>query len=203
MPIARRQDHLPEVLNDNGLCCARRTRALCDWITPEGMPNRFDTWFFLAAAPPEQAGAHDGKESTDSIRVPPREALDGGENGRWSCRPDHAEPDSGSASRRASRPRSTRNLQGDGRRRADTNHDEAQRRPAAPRPPGSQLLDGECSSSSTVGSASFSLRHFKQFAPRDEQSHHSMRNKEYSIRNTAGFRLAYSRMSALWTKMRT
>ena len=53
------------------------------WITPEGMPKRFDTWFFLAAAPPEQAGAHDGKESTDSIWVSPREALAGGESGRF------------------------------------------------------------------------------------------------------------------------
>jgi hypothetical protein len=47
------------------------------------MPKRFDTWFFLAAAPPEQAGAHDGKESTDSIWVSPREALAGGESGRF------------------------------------------------------------------------------------------------------------------------
>jgi hypothetical protein len=53
------------------------------WITPEGMPKRFDTWFFLAAAPPEQVGAHDGKESTDSIWVSPREALEGGESGRF------------------------------------------------------------------------------------------------------------------------
>jgi 8-oxo-dGTP pyrophosphatase MutT (NUDIX family) len=53
------------------------------WITPEGMPKRFDTWFFLAAAPPEQIGAHDGKESTDSIWVSPREALAGGESGRF------------------------------------------------------------------------------------------------------------------------
>jgi 8-oxo-dGTP pyrophosphatase MutT (NUDIX family) len=53
------------------------------WITPEGMPKRFDTWFFLAAAPPEQVGAHDGKESTDSIWVSPREALAGGESGRF------------------------------------------------------------------------------------------------------------------------
>jgi 8-oxo-dGTP pyrophosphatase MutT (NUDIX family) len=53
------------------------------WITPVGMPKRFDTWFFLAAAPPEQAGAHDGKESTDSIWVSPREALAGGESGRF------------------------------------------------------------------------------------------------------------------------
>jgi 8-oxo-dGTP pyrophosphatase MutT (NUDIX family) len=53
------------------------------WITPEKMPKRFDTWFFLAAAPPEQVGAHDGKESTDSIWVSPREALEGGESGRF------------------------------------------------------------------------------------------------------------------------
>jgi 8-oxo-dGTP pyrophosphatase MutT (NUDIX family) len=53
------------------------------WITPEGMPKRFDTWFFLAAAPPEQLGAHDGRESTDSIWVSPREALEGGESGRF------------------------------------------------------------------------------------------------------------------------
>jgi 8-oxo-dGTP pyrophosphatase MutT (NUDIX family) len=53
------------------------------WITPDGMPKRFDTWFFLAAAPPEQAGAHDGKESTDSIWLSPREALAGGESGRF------------------------------------------------------------------------------------------------------------------------
>src|SRR6202012_1377520 len=53
------------------------------WITPEGMPKRFDTWFFLAAAPPEQLGAHDGKESTDSIWVSPREALAGGDTGRF------------------------------------------------------------------------------------------------------------------------
>jgi len=53
------------------------------WITPEGMPKRFDTWFFLAAAPPEQLGAHDGRESTDSIWVSPRDALEGGETGRF------------------------------------------------------------------------------------------------------------------------
>jgi len=53
------------------------------WVTPEGMPKRFDTWFFLAAAPPEQLGAHDGKESTDSLWLSPREAVSGGESGRF------------------------------------------------------------------------------------------------------------------------
>jgi hypothetical protein len=47
------------------------------------MPKRFDTWFFLAAAPPDQLGAHDGRESTDSVWVSPREALAGGDSGRF------------------------------------------------------------------------------------------------------------------------
>jgi 8-oxo-dGTP pyrophosphatase MutT (NUDIX family) len=53
------------------------------WITPEGMPKRFDTWFFLAAAPPDQLGAHDGRESTDSVWISPCEALAGGDSGRF------------------------------------------------------------------------------------------------------------------------
>jgi 8-oxo-dGTP pyrophosphatase MutT (NUDIX family) len=53
------------------------------WITPQMMPKRFDTWFFLAAAPPEQVGAHDGRESTDSIWLSPRDALEGGDSGRF------------------------------------------------------------------------------------------------------------------------
>src|SRR5246127_1436057 len=53
------------------------------WITPEGMPKRFDTWFFLAAAPPDQLGAHDGRASPHSIWAAPREALEGGDSGRF------------------------------------------------------------------------------------------------------------------------
>src|SRR5438874_2511049 len=73
-----------KVIIENGLLLALDELVpYAHWITPEGMPKRFDTWFFLAAAPPEQAGAHDGKESTDSIWVSPREALAGGESGRY------------------------------------------------------------------------------------------------------------------------
>jgi 8-oxo-dGTP pyrophosphatase MutT (NUDIX family) len=73
-----------KVLTDNGMLLALDELVpYAHWITPEGMPKRFDTWFFLAAAPPEQVGAHDGKESTDSIWVSPREALAGGESGRF------------------------------------------------------------------------------------------------------------------------
>jgi 8-oxo-dGTP pyrophosphatase MutT (NUDIX family) len=73
-----------KVLSDNGMLLALdELMPYAHWITPEGMPKRFDTWFFLAAAPPEQLGAHDGKESTDSIWVSPREALEGGDTGRF------------------------------------------------------------------------------------------------------------------------
>jgi 8-oxo-dGTP pyrophosphatase MutT (NUDIX family) len=73
-----------DILAGNGLWLALDELVpYAHWITPEGMPKRFDTWFFLAAAPPDQLGAHDGRESTDSIWVSPREALEGGENGRF------------------------------------------------------------------------------------------------------------------------
>ena len=73
-----------QVLSDSGMVLALDLLVpYAHWITPEGVPKRFDTWFFLAAAPPEQAGAHDGKESTDSIWLSPREALAGGESGRF------------------------------------------------------------------------------------------------------------------------
>ena len=73
-----------ELLAKNGLVLTLDELVpYAHWITPIGMPKRFDTWFFLAAAPPEQVGAHDGKESTDSVWLSPREALAGGESGRF------------------------------------------------------------------------------------------------------------------------
>jgi 8-oxo-dGTP pyrophosphatase MutT (NUDIX family) len=73
-----------DVLAGNGLVLALDELVpYAHWITPEGMPKRFDTWFFLAAAPPEQVGAHDGRESTDSIWLSPREALAGSQSGRF------------------------------------------------------------------------------------------------------------------------
>ncbi len=45
------------------------------WITPERMPKRFDTHFFLAVAPPDQVAVHDGEEAVDSIWISPRRAI--------------------------------------------------------------------------------------------------------------------------------
>ena len=52
------------------------------WITPEVVPKRFDTHFFLAAAPADQLALHDGSESVDSVWIAPAAALGEAEAGR-------------------------------------------------------------------------------------------------------------------------
>jgi 8-oxo-dGTP pyrophosphatase MutT (NUDIX family) len=45
------------------------------WITPAMMPKRFDTWFYIAAAPADQLALCDGWETVDAEWVAPAEAL--------------------------------------------------------------------------------------------------------------------------------
>jgi 8-oxo-dGTP pyrophosphatase MutT (NUDIX family) len=53
------------------------------WITPKGIfPKRYDTMFFLAAAPADQVAAHDGEELVDSCWIAPARALAGGAAGK-------------------------------------------------------------------------------------------------------------------------
>jgi 8-oxo-dGTP pyrophosphatase MutT (NUDIX family) len=52
------------------------------WITPQGMPKRFDTSFYLARAPETQASAFgDGREAVEAVWVAPAVALEGWANG--------------------------------------------------------------------------------------------------------------------------
>ena len=53
------------------------------WTTPEMMPKRFDTHFYLAAAPWDHVAVHDGHESVDSIWISPPEALAGAKSGKY------------------------------------------------------------------------------------------------------------------------
>lgn len=45
------------------------------WITPEMMPKRFDTWFYVGAAPADQLALCDGWETVDAEWIAPSEAL--------------------------------------------------------------------------------------------------------------------------------
>jgi glyoxylase-like metal-dependent hydrolase (beta-lactamase superfamily II) len=46
------------------------------WITQAGRPRRYDTRFFLAAAPPHQQPSHDGSELVHHVWITPADALD-------------------------------------------------------------------------------------------------------------------------------
>lgn len=53
------------------------------WVTPEMMPKRFDTWFYLAHAPADHLAIHDGHESVDSVWISPTDALAGAKTGQY------------------------------------------------------------------------------------------------------------------------
>jgi 8-oxo-dGTP pyrophosphatase MutT (NUDIX family) len=75
-PLEKGEASFADVLRSEHL------RLACDclvpfahWITPMNMPKRFDTHFFIAAAPEGHAGAHDGRESVDSVWINPDAAI--------------------------------------------------------------------------------------------------------------------------------
>jgi 8-oxo-dGTP pyrophosphatase MutT (NUDIX family) len=65
------------------VCAEERLRLAVDhmhyfshWITPEGAPRRYDTRFFVCAAPPGQTPLHDNRETIANCWVRPAEALE-------------------------------------------------------------------------------------------------------------------------------
>lgn len=52
-----------------------RLSYFAHWVTPEGMPRRFDTHFFVTTAPQKQEAAHDQLETSDGLWIAPGEAL--------------------------------------------------------------------------------------------------------------------------------
>jgi 8-oxo-dGTP pyrophosphatase MutT (NUDIX family) len=69
---------------------ANRLRLACDqltpfarWVTPDMMPKRFDTYFFLVDAPRDHLALHDGHESVDSVWITPQAAIDGARNRKY------------------------------------------------------------------------------------------------------------------------
>jgi 8-oxo-dGTP pyrophosphatase MutT (NUDIX family) len=69
---------------DIRLACNELTH-FAHWITPENLPKRFDTHFYLAMAPADHLALHDGHESVDSVwitRSPMRKAAPGPSSSR-------------------------------------------------------------------------------------------------------------------------
>jgi len=68
---------LLDVCRSEGLVLAADTvHYVSHWITPELAPRRYDTRFFVTAAPPGQVAHHDDGETIATIWVRPQDALD-------------------------------------------------------------------------------------------------------------------------------
>jgi 8-oxo-dGTP pyrophosphatase MutT (NUDIX family) len=75
---------LAELVQQEGLALAtERLTLFAHWITPEPMPKRFDTFFFLAESPPEQQATHDQLETSAGAWIAPGEALRRSEEGSF------------------------------------------------------------------------------------------------------------------------
>ena len=57
------------------------------WITPGFMPKRFDTRFFVCAAPPGQVAVHDDGETIATVWMRPADALDRSRRGELDLLP--------------------------------------------------------------------------------------------------------------------
>jgi 8-oxo-dGTP pyrophosphatase MutT (NUDIX family) len=67
---------LLEVCQEEDLVLAAdNVHYVSHWITPELAPRRYDTRFFITAAPPDQVASHDEGETIATIWVRPADAL--------------------------------------------------------------------------------------------------------------------------------
>jgi len=67
---------LREVFEETGLRLqADQLFPWANWVTPQGFPRRFDTYFFVAALDPEQAPAHQTTEAVRSHWAKPAELF--------------------------------------------------------------------------------------------------------------------------------
>jgi 8-oxo-dGTP pyrophosphatase MutT (NUDIX family) len=73
--VADRSDFRAVVAASGGRLMFEELAHFGHWITPPGAPKRFDTHFFLAAAPAGQEAAADGSETLDFEWVQPHDLL--------------------------------------------------------------------------------------------------------------------------------
>lgn len=83
-PLNRGDVKLLDFLKDENLVLAcDQLQHFAHWITPEMLPKRFDTHFYLASAPADHLAVHDGHESVDSVWISPEGALAGNNDGTY------------------------------------------------------------------------------------------------------------------------
>ena len=71
-----------DLCRDEGLrLLVGQVHYFAHWIAPRGTPRRFDTRFFVAAAPPGQKAAHDAGETIAATWISPGQALEGHRHG--------------------------------------------------------------------------------------------------------------------------
>lgn len=67
----------PSIVRERGAVLdAGALAPFAHWITPEGNPRRYDTWFFVAAAPEGHVYEHDDTETVASEWIEPSVALE-------------------------------------------------------------------------------------------------------------------------------
>jgi 8-oxo-dGTP pyrophosphatase MutT (NUDIX family) len=80
--LGRGERPFVEIVVDEDLVLdAGALHVFSHWITPPESPRRFDTWFFVAAAPEGHAYLHDDSETVASVWIRPAAALAGAERG--------------------------------------------------------------------------------------------------------------------------
>ena len=86
--VDRRQRRLVEVCREEDLCLPLGDmHYVGHWVTPPGAPRRYDTRFFLAAAPAGQRPVHDDREVISAEWITPSNALDRHDEGEFPMLP--------------------------------------------------------------------------------------------------------------------
>ncbi|MBI2711079.1 MAG: NUDIX domain-containing protein [Actinobacteria bacterium] len=86
--VDRGERRLVDVCRDEGLRLAvGGMHYFGHWVTPRGAPRRYDTRFFLAAAPPAQTPLHDDREVIANLWIRPDDALERHRSGAYEMLP--------------------------------------------------------------------------------------------------------------------
>lgn len=83
-PLDKGERDIIELLKEANLRLALDTMVpFARWVTPDMMPKRFDTMFYVAAVPENQLAGHDGREAVESTWIAPDRAVREAADGKW------------------------------------------------------------------------------------------------------------------------